>query len=513
VSTKPTAPPIQSPVNLGLPGKRYVVVNTGDLPTKTAQAWAAIYVENEPPSIFRNDAGILRINTGQTGWDQLDSKSARHEFARLADWAKPARDGLKPSDPQAIVVDDLLETVNPPLPYLKKVTSIPVITSDGRLVSEFGYDHTSQIYRIRTAELSKLNLGEKSRFKDSKEAAQFILTECLSDFPFESEQDKAHALALMLHDFTRNLFVGPSPFVLLDKPIPGSGASLLASVLCYPSLGRQVSMKIFSNSEEEVRKQITTHLMSGGGPYLYDNLPDEKYVDSDSLATVLTTTSWSDRALGTNTATRLQNLGPWIGTGNNPDFSPQLKRRVLRVRLVPENDEPYLRTGFRHEDLLLWVRENRTDLVDACIKIVMEWIEEGRPEWKGKPLGSFEDYSKVMGGILQQAGINSFMANMDYQKDTTNSDTELVRELLSIWWQEKKNANVRASEIVDLADINNLEIQDKWFDIKDRAKATNAGKYLKRLLDRPCTISTHDGPINVRIVVGGNKGTYRLKEV
>lgn len=503
---------INSPVDLGLPGKRYIVSNSGDLPTKTAQAWSAVYVANEPPRIFRNKAGILRINPGEVGWDLLDSKSARHEFARIADWVRPSSKGLTPADPQQMVIDDLLETINPPLPYLKKVTTIPVITSDGRLVSAFGYDADSQIYRVRSLDLSRLDLGEKSRFKDAAEAASFILDDCLHDFPLATNQDKAHALALMLHDFARNLFTGPSPFFLLDKPIHGSGATLLATVLCYPSLGSSVPTKVFSNNEEEVRKQITSHLMSGGGPYLFDNLPDDRKIDSDVLASVVTSTIYSDRALGTNNDVKLENLGPWIATGNNPEFSGQLKRRVIRARLIPDTDEPYLRENFLHNPLMKWVQENRADLVDACLTIVMSWINAGRPAWHGQPLGSFEEFSKVMGGILQNAGVEGFMTDMDYQKDSVNSDTEQVRDLIQEWWKTNQNANLTATQIVEIANVADLDIQDKWFDIKPRAQVSNAGKLLKSLQDRHFTIETPSGRKNIQLILGGTKHTYRLKE-
>ena len=503
---------INSPVDLGLPGKRYIVSNSGDLPTKTAQAWSAVYVANEPPRIFRNKTGILRINPSEVGWDLLDSKSARHEFARIADWVRPSSKGLTPADPQQMVIDDLLETINPPLPYLKKVTTIPVITSDGRLVSAFGYDADSQIYRVRSLDLSRLDLGEKSRFKDAAEAASFILDECLHDFPLATKQDKAHALALMLHDFARNLFTGPSPFFLLDKPIHGSGATLLATVLCYPSMGSSVPTKVFSNNEEEVRKQITSHLMSGGGPYLFDNLPDDRKIDSDVLASVVTSTIYSDRALGTNNDVKLENLGPWIATGNNPDFSGQLKRRVIRARLIPDTDEPYLRENFLHNPLMKWVQENRADLVDACLTIVMSWINAGRPAWHGQPLGSFEEFSKVMGGILQNAGVEGFMTDMDYQKDSVNSDTEQVRDLIQEWWKTNQNANLTATQIVEIANVADLDIQDKWFDIKPRAQVSNAGKLLKSLLDRHFTIETPSGRKNIQLILGGTKHTYRLKE-
>jgi hypothetical protein len=503
---------IQSPVDLGLPGKRYIIGNSGSLPSKTAQAWASIYVANDPKRIFCNRTGILRVNPGEVSWDVMDSRSARHEFSRTGDWMRSTKNGLEPSNPEQIVIDDLLETINPPLPHLKKVTTIPVITAAGKLVSDFGYDEESQIYRVRSIDLPRIDLGINSKFMTPQDAIKFIFEECLSDFPFATQQDRAHALALMLHDFVRNLFSGPSPFFLVDKPIHGTGATLLVGILCFPSLGRIVPNKTLSLLDEEVRKQITSHLMSGGGPYLYDNLPDDRVIDSNVLASLVTSTEFSDRILGTNIDVKLENRGPWIGTGNNPDFAGQMKRRILRIRLIPTTADPYLRDDFLHDPLSEWVAKNREDLVDACLTIVMSWINAGRPEWGGQPLGSFESFSKVMGGILKHAGFEGFMTNMDFQRDTGDSEAELVRELIQEWWIQKENANLKVTEIVQLATAADLDIQDKWFDLKEKTQVSKAGKIIRKVVDRHFSVDVPEGRKVVQLILGGVKHTYRLKE-
>jgi hypothetical protein len=502
---------IQSPVDLGLPGKRQIVINSGSLPDKTAQAWASIYVANDPERVFANHAGVLRINPGDVSWDVLNQKSARHVFSRSGEWVKATKDGFAAVNPDTVVIDDMLETINPPLPYLRKVTTIPVVTAEGKLVSDFGYDNDSEIYRVRSLDLRRTDLGINSKFKTPQEAVQFILADALADFPFATDQDKAHALSLMLHDFARNLFTGPSPFFLIDKPIHGTGATLLAGVLCYPSVGRIISNKAFSKSDEEVRKQITSHLVSGGGAYLYDNLPDDEVIDSNVLASVVTSSSISDRLLNTNTVVELDNLGPWIGTGNNLDFAGQMKRRILRIRLIPTTADPYLRTGFLHDPLPEWIAKNRENLVDACLTIVMSWVNAGRPEWGGQPLGSFESFSKVMGGILKHAGVEGFMTNMEFQKDTGDSEAEMVRELIQVWWNENSDGNLKVTEIVALAAEFDLSIQDKWFDHNEKTQVSKAGKLMRKVLERHFSLDTPEGRKLVQLIQGGVKHTYRLK--
>ncbi len=504
---------VRSPVELGYPGKRSVVTKVGDLPTKSAQVWAAIYTNNTPERLFQNEAGILRINPGKSNWEVLNGKSLRHETARIAQWLKPDKSSLVPGDPQEVVIDDLLQTSSPPLPYLKKVTSIPVITSDGRLVNSFYYDRESQIYRVISADLEHIDYGSGKYFANTKSAVDFIFDEALSDFPFQSDQDKAHALALMLHDFARGLFTGCSPLFLIDKPLPGSGASLLANALCYPAIGLDVATKNYTTDEEELRKQITSHLLKGGGPYLLDNLSGTD-IDSDVLAMALTSPKWSDRLLGSNTDLQLENLGPWIGTGNNPGFSGQLSRRFVRIRLVPNTPEPYLRDNFKHFPLMDWIKDNRSKLVDACITIVMAWVNAGRPIWKGKPLGSFESFSLVMGGILENAGVLGFMSDMDYQREGMDNETQQIKALVQSWYDAHENKSISGKQIVSLSHGADLEISDLWGEASERSQATRAGKFAKTQLDRIFEIKDEFGDIcKVQLVSGLSRGTYRLKKL
>jgi Primase C terminal 2 (PriCT-2) len=501
---------VRSPVELGYPGKRKVIRSVGDMPSKSAQVWSAIYTNNNPARLFQNEAGVLRINPVRVSWEVLNSKSLRHESARIADWVRATNDGFVPADPQESVIEDMLQTVHPPLPYLKKVTSTPVITSDGRLINDYLYDEDSQIYRVKTADLQDIEYGNGKFFATVKDALDFIFNDCLVDFPFATSQDKAHALALMLHDFARNLFTGASPLFLIDKPVHGTGASLLANVLCYPSTGGDIPTKIFHKNEEEQRKQITSHLTGGGGPYLLDNISGSD-IDSDVLAMALTSSRYSDRLLNTNTEVRLENLGPWIATGNNPGFSGQLSRRFIRIRLVPPDPEPYLREKFKHFPLMPWVKENRSKLVDACITIVMDWGNNGKNLWTGKPLGSFENFSQVMGGILENAGVVGFMSDMEFQRLGFDTETSQVIDFVQEWFDSFGTKEVYAKQLVQMATSADLEILERWGEGSERSQSTRAGKFLKTLNERMFTITIDGEEQVVQLLPGEPRNTTRLK--
>src|SRR5439155_4169739 len=91
------------------------------------------------------------------------------------------------------------------------------------------------------------------------EAVDLIST-VVADFPFVAEADKAHALAMMLQPFARDLIAGPTPLYLIEKPSPGTGATLLSTVLLWPALGRVPKAFTEASNEEEWRKRVTSTL-------------------------------------------------------------------------------------------------------------------------------------------------------------------------------------------------------------------------------------------------------------
>ena len=102
----------------------------------------------------------------------------------------------------------------------------------------------------------------------------------------------------------------------------------------------------------------------------------------------------------------------WIATGNNPEFSNEMARRLVRIRLDAHLERPWQRAEFRHPDLNTWVRANRARLVAACLTLCQAWIAAGRPRGS-KTIGSYENWAGVIGGILETAGIPGFLGNLE----------------------------------------------------------------------------------------------------
>jgi hypothetical protein len=137
---------------------------------------------------------------------------------------------------------------------------------------------------------------------------------------------------------------------------------------------------------------------------LFDNL--DQQLGGAALDAKITSETVSDRILGTS---RTTGEIPWrtvlIATGNHVAFGSDVGRRVLPIRLTTPLESPEDRTGFRHPDLLGWIRENRPRLAVAALKIVRAYFSARLPSQEGGVWGSFENWSAIIRGAIVWAGL------------------------------------------------------------------------------------------------------------
>jgi hypothetical protein len=288
---------------------------------------------------------------------------------------------------------------------------------------------------------------ERPSAADVERALALIKDELLGDFPFVSDAERAHALALLLIPFVRDMIDGPTPVHLIEKPTPGTGGSLLGEILIYPFLGHVPPMLSEAESDQEWRKRITAKLMTGGSHVVIDNL--KRAVDSASLSSALTSPHWEDRVLGGNNIVKIPIKVVWVATGNNPIMSHEMIRRTVRIRLDAGVAQPWLRNGFRHPNLRVWVIENRGELIWAALTIIQAWIAAGKPAGK-TTMGSFEQWAKVIGGILEIAGVNGFLGNLQELYEGSDGEAQAWNALMHEWFTRYGDRPVGVSVLYEL---------------------------------------------------------------
>ena len=147
----------------------------------------------------------------------------------------------------------------------------------------------------------------------------------------------------------------------------------------------------------------------------------------------------------------------WIATGNNPEFSNEMARRLVRIRLDAHVERPWQRAEFRHPDLNTWVRANRSRLVAACLTLCQAWIAAGRPRG-GKTIGSYENWAGVIGGILETAGIPGFLGNLEEMMAAADAEGGAWGAFIGNWWDRFGTAEVAAADLVDIANASDPRV-------------------------------------------------------
>ena len=477
-----------------------------DLTVIVPKAWKAIHDNNTPPRLFLYGAKPARLLYDDENpiIEHLDKMMLQYESARASIWVVITQNGFDQVRPPTGIIDSMRAYDEIPLPKLYRIVSAPVFSPLGKIETEPGYHEGSRtFYHPKNLKIGKI--PDVPSVNDLDESLK-ILNYMLQDFPFVNQSDKAHAFSLMLTPFVRAMIDGPVPLHVGESSTPGTGKSLLTSLLLNPATGGKFNTMSPSHNEEEERKRITAALSRAPEAVVIDNVYD---LSSSQLAALLTCDVWSDRILGKSMTVSYPVLAVFAATGNNISMSTEMARRVIRFRIEAIIEKPWLRTGFAINNISEWVCMHRTELITACIILVQNWIAQGMPRPKIKPLGRFESWSYVMGGILECAGIDGFLDNILEMYDEVDVESGAWRRLLTEWFNTFGYRAVTAAELYEIASaIDGLPITGR----DDSSMKKSFGKALSKQRQRIFSIDDN----KFQILKGADKsktGTWRLKNI
>ena len=115
-------------------------------------------------------------------------------------------------------------------PKLTGITESPVLRNDGTILAEPGYDSATGLFYQPVSGFVLPPVPSSPTSSDIAEAAA-LLQEVFCDFPFDGEASRAGAIASLISSVLRPAIDGPTPLAIVDKPQPGTGASLIANVI------------------------------------------------------------------------------------------------------------------------------------------------------------------------------------------------------------------------------------------------------------------------------------------
>jgi hypothetical protein len=420
-----------------------IVVNRRQLCDISDESLEVLTETNDPAQIFCRSGEKVTINSDENGRTRIEpvlTDLLRHHLSQRATWVRVEVEGYEDDGepivkktntyPPVTVMKDLLAREWETIPALVGLSEIPMLRPDGSMLASNGYDPESKIWMNLPADLVIPAVSDDPSPSEVKRAVA-SLEGLISEFPFEDQASRANALGLILTGVFRPSIPGLIPMAVIDAPVPGTGKTFLASIASVIATGRPAPLSAAPNgNDEELRKRLTASLMTDEPLIVFDNV--DRQLRSPILAQALSSETWTDRILGASKNVDLAQHAVWVATGNNVEISGDLPRRCYVIRLDPKLAQPAQRK-FERPDLMRWTREHRGDLLAACFILARRWFVQGQKDPEGNPWATFDDWRRFIGGILQEAGISGFLANLDKLQQGADPDMVAWSRLLAYW--------------------------------------------------------------------------------
>ncbi|SMC98957.1 hypothetical protein [Kibdelosporangium aridum] len=334
----------------------------------------------------------------------------------------------------------------PGLPPMRRIISTPVLRPDGTLLQTPGYDRATGFYLAPGDGMHLEPIPDKPTTAQVNAACEFLLDRFLADFPWRTPADRANYIGLLVTPIIRPFTHALSPFAIVDATMPGSGKTILTSCV-----GLLVGQRVltWTDSEDELRKSITTVLSDSAGAVVFDNLEEGSVVNSAVLARLVTERTWADRKLGTNSAAVYDNDRLWLATGNNLRTGGDMASRTVWVRLDPDCPRPEARTGFSIPGLDSWILDpaNRAVVLRAVLTLVLDWTAHGAPTSSAVPeMRQFTRWARYVGGFLEHHGVPTFLGNAETARELDDDAAEWAAFLLR-WHQLHGDTRLAANDV------------------------------------------------------------------
>ena len=324
------------------------------------------------------------------------------------------------------------------------VVTAPTLRPDGSVIDQPGYDPvTGLLFVPHGVDFPAIPI--RPTHEQGRAALNLLLREVLDGFPFAEPHDRSAALSAILTACVRHA-LRSAPLHAFEAPRAGSGKSLLADVVSLIATGATATVMTFTPDPEELRKRILAVLMQGESVINLDNI--EGPLHGESLCTVLTGESFSERLLGTNKTATAPTVCTWLATGNNLTLQGDMTRRVIPCQLDPQCERPEERQFSRN--LYEWIPKHRPALVVAALTALRAYLVAGKPRQPIATFGSFEQWSDLVRSALVwlgEADPNQGRARLE----TTDSIGAKLRGLMMVWYAAFKTAPATGKEAVSRA--------------------------------------------------------------
>lgn len=357
--------------------------------------------------IMKEAKGPGGRTTTTAAFQEMILDDARDTLSKSARWVrwdprlKGGGDWVKCNPPVEIVSTWLSRVGSWRAPHTTGIVTAPTLRWDGSVLSEPGLDVATGLYLMPDPELvmpAGWNTGAPVR-ADAMEALG-LLDGLLDEFPFVGVMDRSVALSAIVTLVIRGA-LGARPMHAFNAHEAGTGKTYLVDVVTAIALGRSAPLATPGKTEEETEKRLGSMLMAGIPVGVLDNVNGP--LGGSLLAQTITQELLTIRVLGVSKMPIVENLMCLLATGNNMTIVGEMVRRTLECRLDALVEQPESRKFSR--DPLGAIRADRGRYVAAALTVARAHALAGYPGMGvGKPLVSFEDWSRMVRGALVWLG-------------------------------------------------------------------------------------------------------------
>lgn len=343
------------------------------------------------------------------------------------------------------------------IPRLTGIVTTPFMRRDGTIVWTPGYDEATGVLFFGDG-TPWACIPEQPTAEQVQEAVD-ALKEVVCDFPFASPHHESAWLASLLQTVGRHAIDGPVPMLWVDANRKGTGKTKLQRAIGRIVLGGDPTEISFTSDEKELENRLAAMLMAGDRFAVFDNATGS--IRNPVLDRFLTSRWFDFRRFHAQELVKLLNDASLAVTGNNLTLRGDLSRRVLRVRLVTEDESPESRHDFRHPNLDGFIAANRVTLFAAAMTILKAHAAAGfvpctvrvvgadgvMTETVARTVGSFTEWDRVVRHAILRAGLPDPIASQDEVRAEDEDEVKL-RAFLAAWYQFSPTCEGTATALI-----------------------------------------------------------------
>lgn len=302
----------------------------------------------------------------------------------------------------------------------------------------WGYDEATQVYTVPGG----LEYGTDTPLN----IAQEWVHDTTGTFPFSDPRSLAVQIAAMHSMFSKHLLpegcLRPGFLWLANKP--SSGKTVLAKMVLFTVCGRGPVAKL--KKDADLDKELEAFARASVPFVFFDNV--RSGLDSPSIEQMMTSGESTGRAMGGHGVFGAKNTMLLLVTGNRLELNEDTQRRFLVVDLFEKGEPAERVVGSLLSESVMRADAWRKMALECLYAMVKAWFDAGMPKGETE-LGSFEEYSRVIGGIVKSAGFADPLVPAEIP-DAINPERAEFEDLLRAILEEMEGESKRDFTLEDL---------------------------------------------------------------